>query len=180
MSWSHRGSRLIVITIAAVALGACSSVGPGSPSAVDPASLPPSVLVSLVPSGEPASSIDPGASPPFATLAAEGGDPVAGQLGSYVWAGGGSDSPWLPGAPITVGVAEPLRVTFQPTIDIDSWAARFVPSTASDPTGARSLGEGTGVPQLRAPVAGSWTVEVHVVFADGAGNASYFWKVTAR
>ena len=37
------------------------------------------------------------AEPPAATLAAEGGDPVAGQLGSYTWAGGGSDSPWLPG-----------------------------------------------------------------------------------
>ena len=39
------------------------------------------------------------AEPPAATLAVEGGDPVAGQLGSFTWNGGGSDSPWLPGAP---------------------------------------------------------------------------------
>ena len=49
--------------------------------------------------------------PPDASLAAEGGDPVPGQLGTFTWAGGGSDSPWLPGTPITVGAGESLTVT---------------------------------------------------------------------
>ena len=45
------------------------------------------------------------ADPPVASIGVEGGDPVVGQLGTYAWAGGGSSSPWLPGAPIAVGVA---------------------------------------------------------------------------
>ena len=58
----------------------------------------------------PASSTTAGA-PPAATLAADGGDPAVGQLGSYTWLDGGSDSPWLPGTPLTVGAGEPLTVT---------------------------------------------------------------------
>ena len=104
---------------------------------------------------------------------------MTGQLGTYVWAGGGSDSPWLHGAPISVGANEPLDVAFRPTIDVVAWKVRFGPSTATDPNGARSLGEGTDMPRFEAPEAGTWTVEVHVDFADGAGSASYFWLVTA-
>ena len=50
------------------------------------------------------------AEPPAASLAVEGGDPVVGQLGSFTWGDGGSDSPWLPGAPIPVGAGERLTV----------------------------------------------------------------------
>ena len=134
------------------------------------------------PTAEPASTMpaatDDVASPPVAMLAAEGGDAVGGQLGTYIWAGGGSDSPWLPGAPITVGAKEPLIVAFQPTIDLASWTARSVASGATDPAGARSLGQGSGTARFEAPTTGSWTIEVHVEFADGAGSASYFWLVT--
>ena len=49
--------------------------------------------------------------PPAASLAVEGGDPVTGQLGTFTWGDGGSDSPWLPGAPIAVGTGEQLTVT---------------------------------------------------------------------
>jgi hypothetical protein len=115
--------------------------------------------------------------PPDARLAAEGGDSVVGQLGSYTWADGGSDSPWLPGAPITVGVGEPLTIGFEPPVGVDSWGARVVPSTADGPDGAAILDQGAGPPAFTIPAAGSWTVEVRVVFADGAGDASYFWKV---
>ena len=55
-----------------------------------------------------------------ASLAVEGGDPVAGSLGSYTWAGGGSDSPWLPGAPMRVGSGERLRLTLAPKTGVDS------------------------------------------------------------
>jgi hypothetical protein len=118
-----------------------------------------------------------GDGPPRALLAAEGGDPVSGQLGTYIWGDGGSDSPWLPGAPITVGAGEPLSVTFPAPIAAASWRARSVPSEADGPAGASLLGEGTGDPAFGAPGAGSWTVEVHVVFDGGAGDASYFWRL---
>ena len=51
------------------------------------------------------------AEPPAAALAVEGGDPVTGQLGTFTWGDGGSDSPWLPGAPIAVGTGEQLTVS---------------------------------------------------------------------
>ena len=113
--------------------------------------------------------------PPEAQLAAEGGDAVLGQLGSYTWLQSGSDSPWLPGAPIAVGAGEPLTVGLVPAGDLADWRARYVPSNAGDPRGAVVLGEGTGDPAFRAPKAGSWTVELFVEFAAGAGTASYYW-----
>ena len=115
--------------------------------------------------------------PAAAQLAAEGGDPVTGQLGTYVWGDGGSDSPWLPGAPIAVGAGEPLIVTFPSPAAVATWRARSVPSTADGPAGASVLGEGSGSPAFGAPAAGSWTVEVHVVFDGGVGDASYFWRL---
>jgi hypothetical protein len=119
----------------------------------------------------------PAVGPPTARLAAEGGDPVDGQLGTYVWRNEGSDSPWLPGAPISVGASEPLTVTFDQAIEVESWRARMVPSAASGPAGARQLGQGEGEPRFGAPAPGSWTVEVHVVFEASLGDASYFWRL---
>jgi hypothetical protein len=115
--------------------------------------------------------------PPDALLAAEGGDPAAGQLGTYVWLESGSDSPWLPGAPLTVGAGEPLALTLVPDGEIRAWAARYVPAAAEGPEGAESLGEGAGTPRFDAPGPGAWTVEVLVEFAPGVGEARYFWRL---
>lgn len=120
------------------------------------------------------------AGPPAAGLAAEGGDPAAGQLGTYVWRDQGSDSPWLPGAPITVGRGEPLTVTLTPPTEVASWQARIA---SADPSGSNAptvLGKGSGEPRFEAPQTGAWTVEVHVVFAGGVGDASYFWRLDVR
>jgi hypothetical protein len=115
--------------------------------------------------------------PPDALLSAEGGDPVAGQLGTFVWLGTGSDSPWLPGAPLAVGAGEPLTVSLSPDGLIRAWTARFLLAGAPGPVGARSLAEGTGAPTFAAPGPGVWTVELNVEFAPGVGNASYFWRL---
>lgn len=127
--------------------------------------------------GGPAATVAGRDAPPDAFLAAEGGDPVAGQLGTYVWLKMGSDSPWLPGAPIGVGAGEPLRVSLVPDGDIRAWFARYVPASAVGPDGATSLGEGEGSPAFAAPGSGAWTLEVFVEFAAGAGDASYFWRL---
>jgi hypothetical protein len=156
------------------ALGACSP-SPGEaalttpPAAATPtASTPTEAPTRTAPAGEP----------PIAWLSVEGGDPVAGQLGTFIWGDGGSDSPWLPGAPIAVGAREPATVTLDPLVPISSWRARYVPSTADGPDGALTIGNGIGPPAFLAPPAGTWTVEVHVVFADGLGDASYSWQLT--
>lgn len=152
-----------------------------------PASISPSASVGPVaPSSSPSPSASavgsaplrtPGEMPPDASLAAEGGDPVTAQLGTYTWRETGSDSPWLPGAPIAIGAGEPLTVTLEPAIGVESWRARLVPATADGPAGAVVLGQGSGPLVFAAPAPGAWTVEVAVTFADALGEASYFWRL---
>ena len=180
----HR-TRTILPWLAAWVLAGCSSVAaPSSPAPVP--SVPP--VASPTPSSWPATASElpdpssaatspsrPADGPPAALLAAEGGDAVAGQLGTYAWGDGGSDSPWLPGSPIAVGAGEPLSVTVEPARPVAAWRARSVPSGADGPDGATLLGEGAGTPAFAAPPDGSWTIEVHVTYAEGAGDASYFW-----
>jgi hypothetical protein len=119
----------------------------------------------------------PGQGPPTATLAAEGGDPVVGQLGTFTWGDGGSDSPWLPGAPVAVGSREPLTVTLADGPPVSGWTARRVRAGATSPAGAVAVGSGSGPISFDAPATGSWTVEVSVTFADGLGSAAYFWRL---
>jgi len=128
-------------------------------------------------SGGPSPTLAGRDAPPDALLAAEGGDAVAGQLGTFVWFETGSDAPWLPGAPIAVGAGEPLTVSLVPDGDIRAWAARYVPAEAAGPDGATTLGEGAGEPAFAAPGPGTWTIELSVEFAAGAGNAHYFWRL---
>jgi hypothetical protein len=157
-------------TVVLAAVAAC--VGSGTPSST-PTPDDPSTSTPRAPAPQ-ATTIAPAVVPPVGRLAAEGGDPVSGQLGTYVWRDAGSDSPWLPGAPVKVGAGEPLTVTFDPAIGVASWRARLVPADADDPDGATLLGQGVGDPAFQAPGPGSWTVEVHVAFE--AGDASYFLR----
>jgi hypothetical protein len=122
----------------------------------------------------------PSAEPPPATLAAEGGDGVAGQLGSFTWNGGGSDSPWLPGTPVDVGAGEPLTVTVADGVAVSDWSARRVPAGSANGIGAVALGGGPAPVTFRAPGPGSWSVQVLVRFADELGSASYYWQLTVR
>jgi len=177
----------LVFTV--LALG-CTSAPVGQPTSPPVASAPPSATAvtpnptdptgTIPPSVAPVATLSPDDVPPSARLSAEGGDPVKGQLGTYIWGGQGSDSPWLPGAAIAVGRGEPLTVTPKPAADIASWSARIVPADSSGPDGATSLGEGSGTPRFAAPKRGAWTLEVHLVFADDAGDASYFWRLDVR
>jgi hypothetical protein len=175
--------RGLAITVGvALVLGGCRA------AAAPPASAPGGTIAPLTSSASRstpaatdaaiATAVPPG--PPNARLAVDGGDPVTGQLGTYIWHGNGSDSPWLPGAPMTLGAGEPLTLTLVDGSGVASWRARVVPATQIDPAGARSLGEGRGTPTFAAPGAGRWTVEVEITFLDGAGIASYAWQLQVR
>jgi hypothetical protein len=151
-----------------------------SPGATIVVAATPAVTASPTPpvaTGGPSPTVPGRDSPPDALLAAEGGDPIAGQLGTYVWQETGSDSPWLPGAPLAVGAGEPLTLSVVPDGEIRAWAVRYVPAAAGGPEGATSLGEGAGSPRFDAPGPGAWTVEVFVEFAPGVGDARYFWRL---
>jgi hypothetical protein len=118
--------------------------------------------------------------PPSATLAADGGDPVAGQLGSYAWRDGGSDSPWLPGAPITVGAGEPLTVIVGDGVPVATWTARRVRVGTANGVGAIALGAGGSVVAFDAPDAGAWSIQVDIQFGGDLGSAAYYWRLDVR
>ena len=192
-SWSLI-RRTMVVGLAVAMLSAGCTAAPGS--SLDPDSPSPAASTTPVtpatpiatntpePTQEPAMTPAPTVagidSPPDALLAAEGGDPVMGQLGTNTWKNGGSDAPWLRGAPITVGAGEPLTVTFLPGIDVASWRTRYVPAASDGQTGGASLGEGVGQPTFQAPAAGSWTVAVTVTFHVENGDADYYWRLDVQ
>ena len=151
----------------AAATSPLTTARPSPPGSADP---------TAVPSSSPATSLDP----PSATLAVDGGDPVTGQPGSYVWAGSGSDSPWLPGTPITAASGEPLTVTIAGGVAVAGWTARRVPSGTTDGTGTVGLGAGGPPVTFTAPARGRWSVQVAVRFAGGLGSATYYWDLTVR
>lgn len=180
--WSRPDPRSLFV-IAAVALAAplalagCAGSGAGGSAGSSSAG------ASATPVGASATPVGASASvagldaPPDALLAAEGGDPVTGQLGTYIWGDSGSDSPWLPGAPIAVAAGEPLAVTFAPETAIESWTAIYVPASADGPAGGLTLGTGSASPSFQAPAAGSWTVDLEVTFPASTGSAHYAWRL---
>jgi hypothetical protein len=162
--------------IAAIAV-ACGSAG--TPSGGQAPTAPPSsqgATVAPTPSGPPPSLAGRDA-PPDAVLAADGGDPVTGQLGTFVWFDTASDAPWLPGARLRVGAGEPLTLRLIPDGRIATWEARYVPAAAQGPEAATALGHGAGSVAFGAPGAGDWTVEVAIQFGGGVGEAHYFWRL---
>ena len=172
---------VVVAMLAALAVACVGSAGPSDGGASPPPSASPAATVmtssaSTAPSGPPPSQAGQD-SPPDAVLAAEGGDPVIGQLGTYVWFDTGSDAPWLPGAPLRVGAGEPLTLRLVPDGPIAHWEARYVPADDQGPEGAAALGQGAGSIAFGAPDSGDWTVEVSIEFGGGAGEAHYFWRL---
>lgn len=169
-------------------LTACSAEGASSaPSIASPSTSPsPSIAVARTvspsigssPSMVPPTPEPPMAEPPAASIAVEGGDPVVGELGSFTWQNGGSDSPWLPGYPIRVGAGETLTLTLAEPLAFERWQVSYVPRTELWSATPVSLGEGTAGPTtFPAPPAGTWSVSVDVWFADGFGSAAYYWLV---
>lgn len=162
----------------ALVLGACSAqtaTDHPSPSADTAA-----VSITTAPSPIPATPVESRPDPPTAALAVEGGEPVIGQLGSYTWADGGSDSPWLPGSPLAAAVGEPLALTLIPGAPIADWTARVVTAGSSDGVGAVRLGSGSSSVSFVTPRAGTWSVQVEIRFADDLGSAVYYWRLMVR
>jgi hypothetical protein len=188
MSRSSRSRPALALFAAALVVGACVAATPSQ-------SAEPSVTASVSPpaaSGVSSSATAPSQSvtaslsatePPPASLAIEGGDPVTGQLGTFTWGDGGSDSPWLPGSPITVGTGERLTVTIAGPVGVATWSAKRVPEGATGGSGATGpISLGTGGPPIAfdAPETGAWSVQVTVDYHGGIGTATYYWLVTVR
>jgi hypothetical protein len=186
VAMAHSTLRRQTVALLAIGLLACACAGanpsiPARPS-LDSAT-PPSDRPAITPSPAPSPSVTAAmsaAEPPAASLAVEGGDPVTGQLGTFTWGDGGSDSPWLPGSPIAVGTGEALTVSIAGPVAVATWSAKRIPEGAVDGSGATGLGTGGPPIAFDAPETGSWSVQVTVDFDDGLGSATYYWLVTVR
>jgi hypothetical protein len=181
----HRQDRPAVLMFIAVAsiTVACRDVTSGSSAAATGRSAEPTATTAAsIPVGTTATAapIGPSAEPPSASLAAEGGDAVVGQLGSYTWLDGGSDSPWLPGAPISVGALEPLTVAIGGGVPVADWSARRAPAGSATGAGAVALGGGGPPVAFTAPGPGTWSVQLIVRFAGDLGSATYYWQLAVR
>jgi hypothetical protein len=154
-------------------------VGRPPPGATTP---PATVDVTTPPSTTPAPpSAEPTLEPPPAAVLVAGSGRHAGEVGSYTWAGGSDSAPWLPAtalAPAPVGGADGASIEVLGDVAIAEWVARAAP--ADDPAGASvtPLGTGAGEPSFPLPAGGPWVVAVHAVFADGRGDATWYWLVT--
>ena len=173
--WSIRRPLLAMLPVALLA-SACATAEPSGSGGPGASATPPPTEATTTPSAVASAASEP----PAAALAVEGGDPVTGQLGSFTWGDGGSDSPWLPGSPIAVGAGERLTVTLADGVGAATWSAKRVPAGTTD--GSAAVGLGTGGPPIAfgAPEPGAWSVQVTVDFDGGLGSASYYWLVTVR
>jgi hypothetical protein len=180
-------ARAIGLVVSVGLVIACGA--PGAAVTAAPAATPTSILGATTPATNPVSTPLPSPSiatpdpalPPDATLAAEGGDPVTGQLGSFIWGDGGSDSPMLPGSPVAVGASEPLSIRVTPTTGVATWSAVL---TQIAPVGSAAtpvaIDDGPPPMTLGAPAAGVWRLVVTIRFAGHAGSATYTWRLDVR
>ena len=174
---SHLIPARSVVVIAIVALGVTGCTGATASARPSALATIPRTEASPTPDA-PAASLG---EPPQATLAAEGSDPVTGALGSFTWGDGGSDSPWLPGAPIAVGSGEPLTVHLPAGVPVKDWKAVRVPAGSADGIRAVAIADDTTTPiAFRAPGPGTWSTQLVVTFGEGLGSATYYWAVTVR
>jgi len=159
MSGPRSATAILAVACIALAAMACGSSGPTGAPSVSP---PPASVGSL---------------PPDAALLVPDGDPVVGQLGAYVWREAGSDSPWLPGAPVSVVPTRSLRFAMSADVPVDGWTARYARTGDPFPGGPLALANGSATLEVDPPPSGTWTVVLHVRFGAGLGDAAYYWRV---
>ena len=109
----------IALAIGALASGACSSGGRDAPAVTAGAPGP-------IAGTTPRPTEVPG--PPVAAIDGGVAGSVPGELGTFLWDGLGSDSPWIvpPGA-VPVAPGAQLAVTLDPRLAPIRWSARWAP-----------------------------------------------------
>ncbi|CAN5717805.1 hypothetical protein BH23CHL7_BH23CHL7_08370 [soil metagenome] len=123
--------------------------------------------------------------PPIARLLAPGVPAAAGYLGSFSYHEQFADAPWigaqaldlvrLPAGRPQVTVALPAGNSFE------RWNVSY--AAADDPAGSAVMplgaGDGATIERLAMdpPPAGEWVISVSLWFAEGAGDATYYWSV---
>ena len=143
------------------------------------------------PTGGPTASVAaevtepvPGISlPPLALLSVDGGEPMTGALGTYVYEGSGSDAPWLPAAslePVQVPAGATLELTLESASAFVSWSAQVAAAEDVRGESRTGLGQSEGSERMKSaafasPEAGQWVLAVRVFYPDDRGDAFLFW-----
>jgi len=172
-------ARRVAIVAAVIAVAACGPAEPPSSATATPAPTSGASTATALPSPplDPPITLD---EPPRANLLAGNGGPVAGDLGSYVIGEKGSDSPWLPGEPVTVPADSRMTIRLEQGIAIGPWQARMTEASDAEGLNALPFGSGAGDISLTAPRAGAWTLAVTLEFAGFDGEATYYWRVSVE
>jgi hypothetical protein len=123
--------------------------------------------------------------PPIARLLLPDGTATPGTLGSFAYRESYADAPWLPAAalePVDLPAGRPaLVIGVLPGRQFERWNAIY--AAANDPAAdvLVPLAAGQGDPRERveisSPPSGEWVVQVQLVFAEGDGDAVYYWRV---
>ena len=174
---------LVVVTVSACGAPARPSVPPDLPTPTPAAT----ARASLVPAATPVATAQASPevtaeAPPVATLVAGHVERVA-VVGAYTWAGLSEASPWLPASmlePVRVPASSEVWVRIEPDRPVEAWTARAAAVDDLDASAIIPVGEGRGLPRFLVPAAGPTVVAVHVVFAGGAGDATYYWHLDTR
>ena len=164
------------LVLVAMWLGGCGG-SPGSPSSTPATTAAPSAPA---PTETPEPTAEPSLEPPPAAVLIVGERRLTGEVGSYAWPGGSESAPWLPATALErFEVPGGVRVRFEVPggPGLASWTATS--AAADDPAATTRvpIGEGLGPPSFETPPDGRWVVSVHVVFADGQGDANWFWSL---
>jgi hypothetical protein len=162
--------RATVLAALLVTLAACGSVLPATPRA-DPTSPPASAPAAPTPI--------PDAQPPDALLAGVAADPVAGDLGTFTWAGITSDSPWIVGrAGGSAPTGATLAVEFRPDAGEATWVASWARVTGGEARQPRDVSEPvTGPATFTVPSQpGTWSLQLFARFGGGR-DAAWYWRV---
>jgi hypothetical protein len=153
--------------------------GPAASASATALTPPPVLSPDAAPSAVPASALPamPGEPPAGMLAGLADGASAQGQLGSYTWAGNGTDAPWIVvPEPLGASVGAPLTATFGAIVPL-TWTAawaRVAGGIAGDPRGGTT---GSGIVAVDAPSAtGDWSLCITAWFGPGA-NATYYWRL---
>jgi hypothetical protein len=179
------GSRthVVVVLLAALVLLTAGCAADGVPSSSLPVTTPGGAASGRVsPAPPPAPRPTEVAGPPAATLAATGGEQLAGELGTFTWLDLGSDAPWIvppPGRKIEG--RGPFTVAFDPAMPVERWTAGWARVAASGAGTPSDGGRGTGSSvSLKPPSSpGTWGLQVHAWFGPDR-HATWYWRVEVR
>jgi hypothetical protein len=164
----------IVTVVLAAALAVAGCGGSGAPTPV------PCATVS------PASSAGPLLEPGVARLAGGHGCVADGVRGSWTLDGTSAESPWIAASQLERMMLSPADLVLVGWADgtpIGEWTALIAPATDASGAGARAAGSGDAggadFVTFGRVSQGEWVLAVTLHRADGRGEATYYWALSA-